>query len=221
MVVPPDDMRDLHVDVVDDDGQVVCRLTVRPQDHEVLDVGVVERDRPVNEILERRLPGRNFEAHRAGRPRREPLFDFFRSQCAAGAIVNPSSTRRFSGLPLLLQRLGRAEAVVRKIAGNEIRRGLAVLVQPFGLEIGGMWSANVRPFVPVEPQPSKTVDDAGHHVPGGARGVGVFDAEDEDPPVPTRVKPVEQRRPRAADVKISGGRRRESDPNHPLILVNS
>ena len=56
VIVAAHDVRDLHVDVVGDDRQVISRLAVRPQDHEVFDVRVVERNRPVHEIVERRLP---------------------------------------------------------------------------------------------------------------------------------------------------------------------
>ena len=50
VVVAADDVRDLHVDVVDDDRQVIGRVAVGAEDDEVLDVLVVEVDRAVHEI---------------------------------------------------------------------------------------------------------------------------------------------------------------------------
>ena len=46
---------------------------------------------------------------------------------------------------------------------------------------------------------------------GAARFVGVLDAEEELAAVLARVEPVEERRARAADVQVAGGRRREAE----------
>src|SRR5690349_6972003 len=81
-----------------------------------------------------------------------------------------------------------------------------------------MRTTHIRPLVPVQPEPAQSVDDAGHHVPRGTLGIGVLDAEDEGAAMATGVEPVEQRRPRAADVQVAGWRRSESNANHRLIL---
>ena len=52
VIVAAHDVRDLHLHVVRDDGEVVGWLAVGPEDHEVLDVGAVELDGPVHEIVE-------------------------------------------------------------------------------------------------------------------------------------------------------------------------
>ena len=72
VIVATNDVRDLHTDVVDDDREVVGRLPVRSQDDEILDVGVVERNRAAHEIVEGRLAFRHAEPDRARRvlPRR-------------------------------------------------------------------------------------------------------------------------------------------------------
>jgi hypothetical protein len=41
-------VRDRHVDVVDDDREVIDRMAVRPQDDEVLDVRAIELDPPMH-----------------------------------------------------------------------------------------------------------------------------------------------------------------------------
>ena len=84
-----------------------------------------------------------------------------------------------------------------------------------------MRTADVGPFVPIEPEPAQAVDDAGDHLPRGALGIGVFDAQHERAAVPAGVEPVEQRRPGAADVEIAGRRGSEADADHLLILACS
>src|SRR5258708_38579413 len=54
MILAPDDLRDAHVDVVANDAEVVKRATVRPQQREVLDVGVLALLHPVHAVLEAR-----------------------------------------------------------------------------------------------------------------------------------------------------------------------
>ena len=56
-------------------------------------------------------------------------------------------------------------------------------------------------------------------VAGGALGVGVFDAEDERAAVPPREEPVEERRPRPADVQVAGRRRRKAHPDGHLMIL--
>ena len=93
-------------------------------------------------------------------------------------------------------------------------------VEPLRLEIRRVRAADVGPFVPVEPQPAQAVDDAGDHLPRRSLGVGVLDAQHEGAAVPPREQPVEQRRARAADVKVAGRRRGEPDADHPLIVTS-
>ena len=84
-----------------------------------------------------------------------------------------------------------------------------------------MRAADIRSLVPVEPQPAQAVDDARHHVPRRALGVGVFDAEHERAAVPAGEQPVEERRARAADVEIAGGRRRKTNADHGSIVLRA
>ena len=49
------------------------------------------------------------------------------------------------------------------------------------------------------------------HLVRRALGVGVLDAQHEHAAVAAREQPVEERRARAADVQVAGGRRREAD----------
>jgi hypothetical protein len=63
-----------------------------------------------------------------------------------------------------------------------------------------MWSANAWAFVPIEPKPLHSIEDARHHFGGRAFSVRIFDAQNKRAAVATCVEPVEKRRARAADV---------------------
>src|SRR6185436_8333445 len=109
---------------------------------------------------------------------------------------------------------------VRLAFGDQPLRMLAILLEALRLKVGRVGTADVRPFVPVEPEPPHAVDDARDHVPRRSLGVGVFDAEDERAAVTAGEEPVEQRRARAADVQVAGGGWSEADARrHPTILT--
>ena len=91
VIVAAHDVRDLHVEVVGDDGEVVGRVAVGAQDDEVLDVGVVERDRAVHEIGERRGALGHVEADRARRAGGLELRDLLRRERQAAAVVGPGA----------------------------------------------------------------------------------------------------------------------------------
>src|SRR5262249_582967 len=79
------------------------------------------------------------------------------------------------------------------------------------LQVRFVRSADDRPFIPVEAEPSHPFENALDHFVRRALGVGVLDAQDEDAAVTPREEPVEERRSRAADVKITGRGRSESN----------
>ena len=78
-----------------------------------------------------------------------------------------------------------------------------------------MWSADVGPFVPIEPEPAQTVENPGDHVGRRAFGVGVFDSQNEGAAGAACVQPVEERRAGAADVEVAGGGWSEPDAREP------
>ncbi len=88
-----------------------------------------------------------------------------------------------------------------------------IIFLPLRLEIrpavAFAWAGGVagdRAFVPIEAEPAQAVEDDVHGFLRVARGVGVFDAQDERAAGVAGVKPVEQRGARAADVEVAGGR---------------
>src|SRR4051812_4496620 len=86
-----------------------------------------------------------------------------------------------------------------------------VNVVAFALEIRAVISAALRTFVPIEPEPAESIVDRLRRRGRVAGLVGVLDPQHQSPAGVMRVKPVEERRPRAADVKITGGRRGETN----------
>ena len=104
-----------------------------------------------------------------------------------------------------------ARVVVRLALAHQGLRVLAIELGPLRLEVRRVRPADVRPFVPVEPEPAQAVDDAGDHLPRRPLGVGVLDAQHERAAMPPREQPVEERRARAADVEVAGRGRRKAD----------
>jgi hypothetical protein len=102
VIVAADHVADRHLHIVDDDREMVGGLAVRSQDHEVLDVGVLEHDRSTHEIAEGRPAGRNFEADGARCPGRLARGHRLSGQRAARAVVHPSAAGGFRCLAFQL-----------------------------------------------------------------------------------------------------------------------
>src|ERR1035437_7044956 len=112
----------------------------------------------------------------------------------------------------------RAFVFVGEAARKQCFDATLVIFLPLTLEIrtavafaraGGV--AGERAFVPVKAEPAQAVEDDIHGLLRVARGVGILDAEDERAAGVAGVKPVEERRARAADMQVAGGRRGETD----------
>ena len=80
-----------------------------------------------------------------------------------------------------------------------------VAFEPLRLEVRFVRPADLDPFVPVQPEPTQVFGDlplgAGHV----ALGVRILDAQDERSAGLPGEQPIEQRRPRAADVQMARG----------------
>jgi hypothetical protein len=210
VIVAANHVRDRHVHVVADDGELVGRLAVRSQDDEVLDRLVLHGDGPVHQVVERRPAFRHAHADGARLMCRLLLRDLLRRQRQAAAVVDPAFAPRFRLGARGLQTLGRAVAEVRVAAVEQpLGRG-AVTVEPRGLEVRRVRTADIGTLVPLEPQPAQAVEDAAHHLGGRSPEVGVLDAEHERPTVTAGEQVVEEGRPRASDVKVTSRRRGES-----------
>ena len=165
---------------------------------------MVDRDRAVHEIVERRLARRHADADGARLVRRLELGDLLGRERQAPAIVDPAFALRVRlgarGLQPLLRAVAEVRVAVRQKAFG---RGL-VAIEPLGLEIRPVRSADLGTLVPLEPQPAQALENSADHLRRRTLEVGVFDAQDERAAVPPGEEIVEKRGTRAADVQVAG-----------------
>ena len=202
VIIAAHDERDAHRDVVAHDGEVVDRRAVGAQDDEVLDVLVRKGDLVVHEIGPRRRALGNTEADRERHAVGDATRDFLGREPIATPIVLEAVATRL-GLRAALRELGLgAEAAIRRAVVEQTLRVGAVTLEVRALE-------DDLP-VPREAEPLEPLEDGARALVGAARLVGVLDAQQEHSVELSRVEPVEERRPRAADVQIPRGRRCEA-----------
>ena len=129
VVVPPNDVRDAHVVVVNHDGEVVGGRAIGTQQHKIVEVYVAEANLSLHEIVDHRLAfERPFEAYHVRR---------------VGVVVNPVPPRRADGstlrpgaLSFCLQLFNREVAAVGVSGFQERHHRLAMAIGPGGLEDG-------------------------------------------------------------------------------------
>src|SRR5207244_12322343 len=131
-----------------------------------------------------------------------PLFG---REVPAAARIPIGLFRRPGALPLSLQFLGRAVAVVRRPPVLQGLRILPVQVRPFGLAVRPDRTAHIGSLLPIEPEPVKVFPDRPLVLLSRPGAVGVLDAEDERSRLAARKEPVEEGKPRAAAMEVSGG----------------
>ncbi len=191
VLLGPDDMADLHVDVVDDVRQEEHRPAVAPHEDEVLDERVLEFGLAPNQVDDggRPFPWRS-EAQRPPLARPETAV------ATETVVAGPSRALRPG-----VHDLTCAVAVVGVSVCEEARRRGLVQVRALTLE--------VRTLVPVHTDPAERALDAVDPLVAVALGVGVFDAQHERAAVLTRVDPVVQSGLGSADVEVTRRRRRK------------
>ena len=197
VLVAAHDVGDAHLDVVDDVGQQEHRRAVAAQQHEVLDAGAVERDLAADDVVDDRDARRHAEAQDPAGPGPEP----------AVARV-PVVARLARRLGPLLDLLGREVAVVgvtapRTAAAPACTWATALALWKYG-------PSNMR-VVGADAEPGEGVDDPLRPLRPVAGLVGVLDAQHEAPAEPLGERPVEQRRPRPADVEEARRRRGDAE----------
>src|SRR5262249_2675158 len=208
-----------HQRIVDDDREVVGRVTVGADDHRIADDIGLEPHVAAHEVGEDDVgPRRDAKADRgtlAGRDARLRLLD---AETAARAGVACRTSGRQRLLSIRLELRGRAEAVVRVLRGQELLRVGLIQMQPLGLAIGTARSPDVRPLVPIEPQPPQIAHDRRLGFARRSADVGVLDPQNEGAALPAGEEPVEQRGPRVAHVELPGRTRGETN-SHRLLAV--
>ena len=75
-----------------------------------------------------------------------------------------------------------------------------------------------RPVVPIEAQIFHVVHQHRIRARFDARGIEVFDAEDDAPIILAGQKPIDQKRARVSEMQSPGGRRRQTGGGHVWIL---
>ena len=205
VIVAANDVADLEVQIIDHHREVVGGGAVRPGDDQVVELGVVEAQTSLDRVLDDHLPlDRIPEANdRSGGVRGRG------AQPPAAAVVTRLLATRTLRFAQRLQAFPSAIAGVGSAALEQLPDPLAIAPEAPGLKR--------RAFVPVEPQPDETLQDALHRDLGGTRPVGVLDAQQEAPAVTAGVEPAEQGGTRAADVQVTGRARCEAGAyRHPL-----
>ncbi|SKX94579.1 Uncharacterised protein [Mycobacteroides abscessus subsp. abscessus] len=110
-----------------------------------------------------------------------------------------------------LDLLGRRERLVGLTRVEELLDDVLVDAATLRLSIRRVRAPDLRALVPVEPEPAEGLEDGVVGFLAVARGVGVFDPEDEGALVMTRLGEVEQRGPHHSDVRCARRRRTETD----------
>src|SRR5690606_13554185 len=193
VVVAAHHVGDAHVDVVHDHGEVVGRVAVGTEDHQVVELAVGDLDAALDLVVPRHdAVERIAEAdHAVG------IIAVRQVGVARGAAVARLLARSHGLLAHRLEFLARLVRVISVARGDELLGHLAVTVQAMGLVD--------RAFVVVHAQPGHRLEDRVDRRLGTALAVGVLDPQDELPAAATRLQPAVQRGARAADVQVTGG----------------
>src|SRR5262245_52518220 len=117
-------------------------MPIRSKDDEILDVGAVEFDRAVHEIVELHRALGDADPYGSGTPLALALSNLVGVQRRTRAVVFPAARQSFRSGALLLQFVGSAVAVVRPAVGNQPRRHGAMSIESLGLEVGLVLAAD-------------------------------------------------------------------------------
>ena len=193
MVVATDHVGHAHVVVVDDDRQHVGGRSVGAEQDEVVELDVLHCNTPLDLILDDGLAfPRRLQADDEG------LVALLVQDVAPRAFDPERPALRLGLRPLLGELFLSHVAAIGVAAAEQPVRDLGVARPELRLVI--------FVAVPVEAEPPHPVEDGVDRLLGGARLVGVLDAQEELAAVMPREQPVEERRPRPADMQKAGGR---------------
>ena len=200
VVIAADDVSDLHIDVVDHHREIVSRRARRAHDHEIVEILVLETDRPTDQIVKLDIAiKRNLGANHV----RSRLVDVL--ALSASAVVHGFESRSGRLLAHLVDVGLAAGTAVGAALGHQLFGAGAMHVEPFALidEV----------FIPLEPIPLQALENIVGVFRVGALQIRVFDAEQELAPKPLGVEPIIESGSHAADVQGACRRRSETDPD--------
>ena len=212
-------VRHVHQRIVDDHGEVVRRVAVRPDEDGIPDDLGPEPHVAAHEIGkdDLALVG-NLEADDGRLARVDPRVRLGCADATAGPRVARRQAGRDCRAAIGFELIGRTETVIGALAGEQFLGVRAVQVQPLGLSIGSVRPADLRSFVPVQAKPAEILEHARLGLVRRALDVRIFDTKDESATGVSRHQPVEQRRAGVAHVQMTGGTGCEAD-SHIWSLV--
>src|SRR5208337_3066808 len=192
-----------HCEVIDNAGEIVERRTVGTHDREIADLIGRERDIPLDQVVndqgaaQRHLKPQGVRAAFALAP----------GELLGGKLQATESISSFG--PLRGRLLGRplglgAVVAVNMAAIDQLLHRRLVLRGPMRLVVGTIGSTDVRPFVPIDADPPKTVEDALDGILDVPLLVGVVDPQQKLAAEMPGKQPVEQGRSHSADVQKAG-----------------
>jgi hypothetical protein len=147
------DVADPHEVVVHHVRQVIGRVAVRLEQHQVLKLPVIDRDVAAQEVVHsgRAADGHLEPDHKLAARFGVQALALLRRQEAAATVV--ARIRIVIGA-LLFAKLGeplfRAVAAVRLVVLDQPARPLPVQIKPLRLDVRPVIAADLRPFVPID-----------------------------------------------------------------------
>ena len=195
---------DSHQCVVRRVHEGVERVAVGANEDEVRHVLGTESHLATHEVIPGPVLIGHPEPRDTGSPRCAIFSCLFFGQVAAVSVVPGVPAFLARNLATFGQFLRRAEARVGVTGFGKLGDHIAVDMATFRLPVRTVVPADLGAFVPVETEPTQRVQQRGVGLLRVTGGVGVFNAEHEGPARVPGVCPVEQRRTKHSDVRITG-----------------
>ncbi|OPY73098.1 MAG: hypothetical protein A4E63_01071 [Syntrophorhabdus sp. PtaU1.Bin050] len=189
MIVAPDDARNAHQGVIDNDRKIIGRCIVAPKNHKVIQFLAFEGDFAPNEIIKRNLSRDGcFEPNYKG-----PAFAV-PGVIPAGPVIVGFSSLLEGCLPLFFQGFRRAVAFVCFALREKFKCMFPVKVHSFLLKVGS--------FIPFHPEPGKTLEDVSRILLFGPFHIRILNPQKEDTLCVFGGQVVEEGGPCPTDVKV-------------------
>jgi len=207
VVLATDDMADAHVEIVDDNGQIVGRRPIGLADHQVVEFAVLPGNPTSDHVIETN-----------GTLDRSTEADHMRS---GGINVTGAAVPVVLGFLLALHLLGTED--IESLPGAVAAVSMPLLKQPIDHFLVTVETLGLeeRPFVVLEAEPGHALEDGVDRFRGRAFKVGVLDAQNERAAMATGMKPGEERGTGTTDVEVAGRARvlsagcRHEQPGRP------
>src|SRR5579863_4139340 len=206
MVLATQHMGDVHERIVDCVAEEKCWTAIGAADDEVADVAMGEGLASADQVYEHRLP---VFRHTETQCRLQSLGEACIDLCQSELCARPEIPRRLAGGDLCLARDlkfgGSAKAGISQFLQSELTEILIVDSAAFRLAIGSADPAQIRAFLPAQPQPGQVLTQAVLEGPVRTARVGILDAQHELAVIPRGQERAEQGRACVADVYVARG----------------